>query len=161
MSAPLRRLRPATPPATTRHGARVGREQIDLEAARDAKYREIRDAELDHQTGKLSDADYEAIDSTLRPRRSSCCTSWTRSRSRRPRRARLTLDDDDPAATPSSYHQRAEMTFVLDIVQVFVSIMLVVLVLMHSGKDAGLSGPSASAPAAAARSAAARWSSAT
>ena len=32
------------------------------------------------------------------------------------------------------------MTFVLDIVQVFVSIMLVVLILMHSGKDTGLSG---------------------
>jgi hypothetical protein len=41
-------------------------ERIELEAARDAKYREIRDAELDHQTRKLSDADYEAIDSTLR-----------------------------------------------------------------------------------------------
>jgi hypothetical protein len=41
-------------------------ERIGLEAARDAKYRELRDAELDHQTGKLSDADYEAIDSTLR-----------------------------------------------------------------------------------------------
>jgi hypothetical protein len=41
-------------------------ERIDLEAARDGKYREIRDAELDHQTGKLSDADFEAIDSTLR-----------------------------------------------------------------------------------------------
>jgi hypothetical protein len=38
----------------------------DLEAARDAKYREIRDAELDHRTGKLSDADYEAIDGSLR-----------------------------------------------------------------------------------------------
>lgn len=32
------------------------------------------------------------------------------------------------------------MTFVLDVVQVFISIMLVFLVLMHSGKDAGLSG---------------------
>jgi preprotein translocase subunit SecG len=32
------------------------------------------------------------------------------------------------------------MTFVLDIIQVFVSVMLVFLVLMHSGKDAGLSG---------------------
>ena len=32
------------------------------------------------------------------------------------------------------------MTFVLDIVQVLVSVMLVFLVLMHSGKDAGLSG---------------------
>ncbi|MGH2843772.1 MAG: hypothetical protein ACRDKL_09335, partial [Solirubrobacteraceae bacterium] len=41
-------------------------ERIDLEAARDAKLREIRDAELDRQTGKLSDQDYEAIDSTLR-----------------------------------------------------------------------------------------------
>lgn len=41
-------------------------QRIDIEAARDAKYREIRDAELDHQTGKLSDEDYEAIDSTLR-----------------------------------------------------------------------------------------------
>ena len=41
-------------------------QRLDLEAARDAKYREIRDAELDHQTGKLSEADYEAIDSTLR-----------------------------------------------------------------------------------------------
>ena len=40
--------------------------RVDLEAARDAKYREIRDAELDHQTGKLSDEDFEAIDSSLR-----------------------------------------------------------------------------------------------
>jgi preprotein translocase subunit SecG len=32
------------------------------------------------------------------------------------------------------------MTFILDVVQVFVSVMLVVLILMHSGKDTGLSG---------------------
>jgi preprotein translocase subunit SecG len=32
------------------------------------------------------------------------------------------------------------MVTVLDIVQVFVSVMLIFLVLMHSGKDAGLSG---------------------
>jgi hypothetical protein len=38
----------------------------ELEAAREAKYREIRDAELDHRTGKLSDSDYEAVDGTLR-----------------------------------------------------------------------------------------------
>jgi len=38
----------------------------DLEAAREAKYREIRDAELDHSTGKLSDADFEAVDKALR-----------------------------------------------------------------------------------------------
>lgn len=39
---------------------------IELEAAQEAKYREIRDAELDHQTGKLSEEDYAAIDATLR-----------------------------------------------------------------------------------------------
>jgi hypothetical protein len=38
----------------------------DLEAAREAKYREIRDAELDYRTGKLSREDYEAIDRGLR-----------------------------------------------------------------------------------------------
>jgi hypothetical protein len=38
----------------------------DLEAAREAKYREIRDAELDYRTGKLSSEDYEAINGTLR-----------------------------------------------------------------------------------------------
>jgi hypothetical protein len=38
----------------------------ELEAAREAKYREIRDAELDHRTGKLSDADFAAVDRALR-----------------------------------------------------------------------------------------------
>jgi hypothetical protein len=41
-------------------------ERDELEAAREAKYREIRDAELDFRTGKLSREDYEAIDSDLR-----------------------------------------------------------------------------------------------
>jgi hypothetical protein len=41
-------------------------EITELEAARDAKYREIRDAELDHRTGKLSDSDFEAVDRGLR-----------------------------------------------------------------------------------------------
>jgi hypothetical protein len=39
---------------------------LALEAAREAKYREIRDAELDYRTGKLSREDYEAIDGALR-----------------------------------------------------------------------------------------------
>jgi hypothetical protein len=38
----------------------------ELEAAREAKYREIRDAELDFRTGKLSHEDYKAIDDELR-----------------------------------------------------------------------------------------------
>ena len=41
-------------------------ERADLEAARDAKYREIRDAELDYRTGKLSEADWRAVDRGLR-----------------------------------------------------------------------------------------------
>ncbi len=41
-------------------------ELAELEAARDAKYREIRDADLDRRTGKLSEEDFDAIDGTLR-----------------------------------------------------------------------------------------------
>jgi flagellar biosynthesis/type III secretory pathway M-ring protein FliF/YscJ len=41
-------------------------EHAELTAARDAKYREIRDAELDFRTGKLSEGDWRAIDRGLR-----------------------------------------------------------------------------------------------
>jgi hypothetical protein len=41
-------------------------ERADLEAARDAKYAEIRDAEMDYRTGKLSEADWRAMDRQLR-----------------------------------------------------------------------------------------------
>ena len=58
ITAPLRRGRRARDPRAERIA--------ELEAARDAKYREIRDAELDLRTGKLSDEDYESIDSGLR-----------------------------------------------------------------------------------------------
>jgi len=47
----------------------VGRDEArraDLEAAKEAKYREIRDAELDHRTGKLSEADWREQDRRLR-----------------------------------------------------------------------------------------------
>ena len=37
-----------------------------LEARKEVKYREIRDAELDYRTGKLAEADYRALDRTLR-----------------------------------------------------------------------------------------------
>ena len=40
--------------------------RAELEAAKEAKYREIRDAELDHQMGKLSAADHRAVDRELR-----------------------------------------------------------------------------------------------
>jgi flagellar biosynthesis/type III secretory pathway M-ring protein FliF/YscJ len=41
-------------------------EREELEALKEAKYREIRDAELDYRTGKLSEADWRATDRALR-----------------------------------------------------------------------------------------------
>ena len=57
---------PLRPGAGTRAGEAEDAERAELEAARDAKYREIRDAELDHQTGKLSVEDWRAQDRILR-----------------------------------------------------------------------------------------------
>jgi hypothetical protein len=56
--------------APLRAGARLGAagdaRRADLEAAKQAKYREIRDAELDYRMGKISEADYRATDRELR-----------------------------------------------------------------------------------------------
>jgi hypothetical protein len=41
-------------------------ERAALEAAKEAKYREIRDAELDYKTGKLSREDWRRLDAGLR-----------------------------------------------------------------------------------------------
>jgi hypothetical protein len=53
-----------------RRGPEIDKREDDqraaLEAAKEAKYREIRDAELDLQMGKLSEEDWKAIDSELR-----------------------------------------------------------------------------------------------
>jgi flagellar biosynthesis/type III secretory pathway M-ring protein FliF/YscJ len=57
VARPLRR--PASP-------AREDPRRVDLEAAKQAKYREIRDAELDHRMGKLSEADWRETDRELR-----------------------------------------------------------------------------------------------
>jgi len=38
----------------------------ELQAAKEAKYREIRDAELDREMGKLSREDWRSVDSDLR-----------------------------------------------------------------------------------------------
>jgi hypothetical protein len=52
---------------------RPGREEAlddsrleELRAAKEAKYREIRDAELDREMGKLSQEDWRAVDRDLR-----------------------------------------------------------------------------------------------
>jgi hypothetical protein len=49
-----------------RGGSGQDAEEAALEAAKEAKFREIRDAELDFRTGKLSREDYRALDGTLR-----------------------------------------------------------------------------------------------
>ena len=46
-----------------RRGALV---RTEADARKEAKYREIRDAELDHATGKLSDEDFAVVDAELR-----------------------------------------------------------------------------------------------
>ena len=60
VAAPLRRGRAEAVDAT--ESAR----RDALEAAKDAKYAEIRDAELDYRTGKLSDGDWRSLDRQLR-----------------------------------------------------------------------------------------------
>jgi hypothetical protein len=66
VTAPLRRVPDGGAVAEEAPGVPIEPDIAELEAARDAKLRELRDAELDHRTGKLSDADFQAIDATLR-----------------------------------------------------------------------------------------------
>jgi hypothetical protein len=56
--APLRR------PGADEH--RDHERRANLEAEKEAKYREIHDAELDHRMGKLSEADWRELDRELR-----------------------------------------------------------------------------------------------
>ena len=58
VAAPLRR-----PGEARRH---EDARRAELEAAKEAKYREIRDAELDFRMGKLSEADHRTVDRELR-----------------------------------------------------------------------------------------------
>jgi len=62
LSVPLRRRGEEE----RRDETRLAELRAELEAAKEAKYREIRDAELDHRTGKLSEADWRAQDRALR-----------------------------------------------------------------------------------------------
>jgi flagellar biosynthesis/type III secretory pathway M-ring protein FliF/YscJ len=56
--------------APLRRGPDVDRREDErraaLEAAKEAKYREIRDAELDFRMGKLTESDYRVTDRELR-----------------------------------------------------------------------------------------------
>jgi hypothetical protein len=57
---------PASDALRRRVSVRAGFPDPALEAAREAKYRDIRDLELDYRTGKLSSDDYRATDAALR-----------------------------------------------------------------------------------------------
>jgi hypothetical protein len=56
------------PPLLRERGASDGADPViaDLEARKEAKYREIRDAQLDHAAGKLSDEDFRRQEAELR-----------------------------------------------------------------------------------------------
>ena len=64
VSSPFRRE--PTPAGPAPDDRRTGQRRADLEVAREVKYREIRDAELDHRSGKLSDEDFRLLDGSLR-----------------------------------------------------------------------------------------------
>ena len=111
-----------------RERARAGDESLEaelaeLEAAKEAKYREIRDAELDHETGKLSDADWRSLDRTLRARPLSYSNGWIAFRSA-PSRYPNPPHDPHDSLRPAGADRRR----------------VIFLVLLHSGKDAGMSG---------------------
>jgi len=66
LSAPLRTARTPQDAEVVQAAEERASVQHELEVAREAKYREIRDAELDYRTGKLSREDYESVDDALR-----------------------------------------------------------------------------------------------
>jgi hypothetical protein len=59
-------LAPLRPGAAERAEQTGEADRRELEALKEAKYREIRDAELDYRTGKLSEADWRELDRGLR-----------------------------------------------------------------------------------------------
>ena len=61
VAKPLWRRPEEAPPEEEREA-----ELAELEARKEAKYREIRDTELDHAAGKLSDEDFAILDAELR-----------------------------------------------------------------------------------------------
>ncbi|WP_354697965.1 hypothetical protein DSM112329_03624 [Paraconexibacter sp. AEG42_29] len=67
---------------------RVAVERDGLLAAKEAKYREIRELELDHRTGKLSDEDFRAQDRARRAEAIEILRALDD----------LGADDDDPPA---------------------------------------------------------------
>jgi flagellar biosynthesis/type III secretory pathway M-ring protein FliF/YscJ len=59
VTAPFRRRAAAADPE-------LEGERAELEAAKEAKYRQIREADHDHRVGKLTDEDWRTLDAQLR-----------------------------------------------------------------------------------------------
>jgi len=61
VTAPLRR-----PHEDGDEGERLAARVTELELRKEAKYREIRDSQLDHASGKIDDDDFRTLDAELR-----------------------------------------------------------------------------------------------
>jgi hypothetical protein len=68
----------------------------DLEARKEAKYREIRDAQLDHASGKLSDEDFRGQDAQLRSEAVELLKQLDRARGLAPGGAASRNEGDSP-----------------------------------------------------------------
>ncbi len=100
VTTPLRRL-PGVPEARTDDDLTLAAAEVEnLEAERDAKYREIRDAELDRQTGHLSDPDFATIDAGLRSEAIELLKRLDRARKRLEKLQRRA--DDETVVAPAS-----------------------------------------------------------
>jgi hypothetical protein len=66
VSAPLRARRGGDGEGEGRADRTAADRVAELEARKEAKYREIRDAEMDLRTGKLSEEDHRILDRQLR-----------------------------------------------------------------------------------------------
>jgi hypothetical protein len=98
VSAPLRRAPDVAGPIDASGDESPGSELRELEAARDAKLRELRDAELDHRTGKLSDEDFAEVDGSLRQEAIEILRDLDEARAA----AADGADPDTPAADPDT-----------------------------------------------------------
>ena len=105
----------------------------DLEARKQAKYREIRDAELDREAGKITEQEWRRQDAELRREAIGILKQLDEPRGRQAHAVRR------PNAAPWPTLP-GPMETLLGVVQVIISVVLIFLVLLHSGKDTGLSG---------------------
>ena len=106
----------------------------ELQAAKEAKYREIRDAELDHRMGKLSEEDWRGLDRELR---AEAIDGPSGARPPRGAPGRRLSAGGAPGGLPLPF---PAVEAILSGVQVILAVVLIVLILLHSGKDTGLSG---------------------